>query len=327
MPAMAKQRMNGWELGDAYNHLNKKGIPRIKEFIAAYGPLAALSDAGATLLIVRRYHPTMNVSADNKDYVSDDFAVGLAYFSTGSYTWFYLPKSYTYQRVTVDGTGSRAVVTIKTKERGAVTTNFQELFRHLANISGGEKASDEKRILKGFAALCNQYDEPAPPIRITQKTIRLQSVGVMKRGSFDDWWTRRFVFPYFEKSLPVTIAGYNPQDPHDAWILPAADKAIAAFVGLGTAARMKASSKVLRNCHDYLEMVETGEWSQGMENIKDAKQIWLFVKPRTIHVQTHKKRVYVSVLCECDWEEEHGLQLVYRNGRTLTRVSEQDGHV
>lgn len=37
--------------------------------------------------------------------------------------------------------------------------------------------------------------------------------------------------------------------------------------------------------------------------------------------------MYVAVDCRCDWEEEHGLQLVFRQGRMLTRVSDQDGHL
>ena len=37
--------------------------------------------------------------------------------------------------------------------------------------------------------------------------------------------------------------------------------------------------------------------------------------------------VYVQVACECAWESEHGLQLVFRQGATLSRVSDQDGHL
>lgn len=36
--------------------------------------------------------------------------------------------------------------------------------------------------------------------------------------------------------------------------------------------------------------------------------------------------VYVSLECECAWEVEHGLQLVFRDGR-ITRVGMYDGHM
>ncbi len=37
--------------------------------------------------------------------------------------------------------------------------------------------------------------------------------------------------------------------------------------------------------------------------------------------------MYVQIAADCDWEPEHGLQLVYRGGNELVRVSEQDGHL
>lgn len=31
--------------------------------------------------------------------------------------------------------------------------------------------------------------------------------------------------------------------------------------------------------------------------------------------------------CGCEWEEEHGLQLVFKEGKKLTRISGYDGHI
>jgi hypothetical protein len=38
-------------------------------------------------------------------------------------------------------------------------------------------------------------------------------------------------------------------------------------------------------------------------------------------------RIYVSLECECDWEPEHGLQLIFRDGCTLTKAGPYDGEV
>jgi hypothetical protein len=38
-------------------------------------------------------------------------------------------------------------------------------------------------------------------------------------------------------------------------------------------------------------------------------------------------RMYVSIECECDWEPEHGLQIVLRDGRTVSKVGPYDGHL
>jgi hypothetical protein len=37
--------------------------------------------------------------------------------------------------------------------------------------------------------------------------------------------------------------------------------------------------------------------------------------------------VYLSLTCKCDWEPEHGLQLVLRDGRAITKIGEYDGHL
>jgi hypothetical protein len=31
--------------------------------------------------------------------------------------------------------------------------------------------------------------------------------------------------------------------------------------------------------------------------------------------------------CECDWEPEHGLQIVVRHGASVTKVGQFDGHL
>ena len=38
------------------------------------------------------------------------------------------------------------------------------------------------------------------------------------------------------------------------------------------------------------------------------------------------RHVYLSVECECDWEEEHGLQIVFEDGVRVSKVGPYDGH-
>ena len=37
--------------------------------------------------------------------------------------------------------------------------------------------------------------------------------------------------------------------------------------------------------------------------------------------------VYISLGCNCDWEQEHGLQIVLKDGLRVTKVGSFDGHL
>jgi hypothetical protein len=39
------------------------------------------------------------------------------------------------------------------------------------------------------------------------------------------------------------------------------------------------------------------------------------------------KGIYISLECGCDWEEEHGLQIVFKNGLKVNKVGPFDGHL
>jgi hypothetical protein len=39
------------------------------------------------------------------------------------------------------------------------------------------------------------------------------------------------------------------------------------------------------------------------------------------------ERVYVSVECGCDWEDEHGLQIVFEEGARVSKIGPFDGHL
>ncbi|WP_316674859.1 DUF6985 domain-containing protein [uncultured Tolumonas sp.] len=38
-------------------------------------------------------------------------------------------------------------------------------------------------------------------------------------------------------------------------------------------------------------------------------------------------KIYISIECNCEWEPEHGLQLVFRDGNQICKVSPFDGHL
>jgi hypothetical protein len=65
-------------------------------------------------------------------------------------------------------------------------------------------------------------------------------------------------------------------------------------------------------------------------DIPGPDQVWdhVTIGPE-VYVRRHHAdgRVYLSIECECDWEPEHGLQVVIREGRVVSKVGPYDGHL
>lgn len=99
--------------------------------------------------------------------------------------------------------------------------------------------------------------------------------------------------------------------------------AISNFLALTMRHRDEATPFVFANYREFVEAIEEDEWNFTLEDI------WSHVHPTAFHVSRghHDGKVYVQITAECDWEVEHGLQLIYREGIELTRVSDQDGHL
>jgi hypothetical protein len=103
--------------------------------------------------------------------------------------------------------------------------------------------------------------------------------------------------------------------------------AVRRFLGLTIRDRDNAAPYVFMN---YREMCEAiGDNEVGVKIDKPA-DVWNHVHPNEIHVTRRPYgdcKVYVQITAECAWEPEHGLQIVYREGSELIRVSQQDGHL
>ena len=152
----------------------------------------------------------------------------------------------------------------------------------------------------------------------------LPSIGELTQDPHvPEWWISQPVpVPFFSgEPIPFTImveaaaSGYPPE----------VDEAIKQFLSLDPQDRRAASKQVFKNYRDFAEAVEEVE-----AEIEEADEVWDHVRPTGIYVDRRHRRdrdIYVQVACECDWEIEHGLQLVFRSGSKLVRVSDQDGHL
>lgn len=95
---------------------------------------------------------------------------------------------------------------------------------------------------------------------------------------------------------------------------------------------LSASPQVLRDAEPHLFQYYSDyrEYVHGLE-IASPGGVWAHVHFGNEAVVSRRaygdQRVYVSVEGECDWEEEHGLQVVFEEGARVSKVGPFDGHL
>jgi hypothetical protein len=130
--------------------------------------------------------------------------------------------------------------------------------------------------------------------------------------------SKPYPFPYFDnKEIKVGFVEAKHQP-----YLDGADKTLDNFIRLNSIDRTENSDVVHRY---YSASLEYG-YTKPLD-IQTPKDVWKFVTPTEIIIHWDEDGgFYLCVSCECEWEEEHGLQLVFKDGQTLTRASGHDGH-
>lgn len=79
-------------------------------------------------------------------------------------------------------------------------------------------------------------------------------------------------------------------------------------------------------CRDYCDPDD-----DEYVDIDSASNIWEHIQlgrePMFRRRSFGDKGIYVSLECGCDWEQEHGLQIVFKNGLKVNKIGAYDGHV
>jgi uncharacterized protein DUF6985 len=120
------------------------------------------------------------------------------------------------------------------------------------------------------------------------------------------------------------IAEYA-EDPNPAEI----DAAIAAMLVPEANLLAQAQPHVTQYRDDILSLEEAAP----RYAMAEASAIWSQVRlGDTLYVTRRAEGdaedgVYASLECNCDWEVEHGLQLVVRGGATISKIGPYDGHL
>jgi hypothetical protein len=163
------------------------------------------------------------------------------------------------------------------------------------------------------------------------KTVISKVIGELEQDENfpNSWRADNIAIPFFDNlKLSVTFEDYSPEA--DRSFLQEADQALVAFLNKGSQDRLEISDLVYKNFHLIRNEVDFPYWSEALKRIERPIEIWRFIRPFGISITRRpyeERDIYINISCKCEWEEEHGLQLVFRKGKKLTRVSQIDGHL
>jgi hypothetical protein len=106
------------------------------------------------------------------------------------------------------------------------------------------------------------------------------------------------------------------------------DAAITNFLSLDATALKEAEGYVFQYYKDCEQAWKS--FDDEFKPVKSPSDIWKHVglggEPRVFRSRTGDKEIYISISCGCDWEPEHGMEIVFKDGRKLVKVGPCDGN-
>ena len=156
--------------------------------------------------------------------------------------------------------------------------------------------------------------------------IEIPQLGAVSRDSEFDWYRSQPipVKVLDDKACCIVVEAYDcdgaPEDFHFA---------ISSFLSLDKSALDDAAPHIFAYYQDVRRSVGADELN--FPKISSADEVWAHIRfgNEPIFSRRHygDRGINVSIECECDWEPEHGLEIVFKNGRTVNKVGPYDGHL
>jgi hypothetical protein len=139
----------------------------------------------------------------------------------------------------------------------------------------------------------------------------------------EDWLCSAPVFvPLLQREVKFVLSDYeNDENPTEF------DDAIGAFLALQPEVLHSVDVEIYSYYNDTVKSVDADD----MPSIDSATDVWN-------HIELHDnvslsrrnygdRKVYVTVEMECDWEPEHGLVMIFKEGKRVTKLGPFDGHL
>lgn len=159
-------------------------------------------------------------------------------------------------------------------------------------------------------------------------SVKSNIIGTLQQdGRLSNWYKSRPVTIPFFKDLKIEIV-YAVTLNNPTEFVTQADAVLANFLQKSNEDRLQLSKTLYDDCKLFLNNIGYQKELDSLYSIKHEKKIWNFITPKEIRVcnkTTNSSKLYLLILCDCEWDYEHGLQFIFLNGNKLLRISEIDG--
>lgn len=125
------------------------------------------------------------------------------------------------------------------------------------------------------------------------------------------------------QSCRFVVVGYDDDPKKEEF-----HTAIRDFLSIGESVLKEVEGHIFQYYKDCIEA--WGPEEDEYEPISSATDVWQQIQlgdqPLVTRREYGDRGIYVSLSCGCDWEEEHGLQIVFKNGQRVNKIGPYDGH-
>ena len=145
---------------------------------------------------------------------------------------------------------------------------------------------------------------------------------VTKDEQLDWYYSQPISVPMFGgKKCRIVLEAYDEDERKEDFHI-----AIANFLSSDPAVLREADEPLFRYYNDFEKC-----WLEDDNQPIKLSDVWQHIQlgnePMVSRRPYGDKGIYISVECGCDWEEEHGLQLVLKNGLKVSKLGGYDGHL
>jgi hypothetical protein len=145
---------------------------------------------------------------------------------------------------------------------------------------------------------------------------------VTKDARFESYWSNPLIVPMLGRACRFALELYDEDPAKEDFLV-----AVKNFLSADRTVLQAAESHIYNYYKDCGSFWETGD--EDFPKIMSQKDIWKYAQLGGESIVSRRRKdntIYISLECNCDWEQEHGLQIVFKNGLKVNKVGPFDGH-